>query len=204
MKTRILDGAANGTYTDDFNDAIAKDWIFTDVIPSDDLFKPLWDEDLQEWYEGEDQDVIDDLETKRLTDILSAVCFKTRLWAKAIVMGKTVEDDLDYFQDVYTEKYNQCQDLNDSFDYFLDLEATAEGYGSLEDYKMLVITKFETGLAFFKQAKAMTEVFRKVVLFNIENKDFGTAESQIILVDNLPRDITPSDFAVNFQNVISL
>jgi hypothetical protein len=41
-------------------------------------------------------------------------------------------------------------------------------------------------------------------LFNIENKDFDTAESQILLVDNLPRDITPSDFAVNFQTVISL
>ena len=115
MKTRILNGAANGTYTDDFNDAIAKDWIFTNVIPSDDLSSPLWNEDLQEWYEGEDQDVIDELVVSRLIAKTSEYRRKIyeatealMLSAKARALGKAgeglTESQLSGLVIAYTEK----------------------------------------------------------------------------------------------------
>lgn len=204
MKVRILNGAAHGTYTDDFNDTIAKDWVFTNIIPSSDLFKPLWDEQKQEWYEGEKQEIINQKLTNKLNQELSNICFASRLWAKAIAMDKTINDDLDYFEDVYTEKYNQCKDLDGVFDYFLELEANAEGYTRLTDYKQLVIQKYEAGLSFFQQAKAMLEVFRKVVLLDIDNKNFTQAKSKITNLDALPNDISPTDFATEFQRIINL
>jgi hypothetical protein len=115
MKTRILEGAANGTYTNDFNDAISIDWIFTDVIPSDDLFSPLWNEELQEWYEGADQDTIDEVVASRLIAKTSEYRKKIyeatealMLSAKARALGKAgeglTESQLSGLVIAYTEK----------------------------------------------------------------------------------------------------
>jgi hypothetical protein len=147
---------------------------------------------------------LEDQKAENILNYLNKVVFSSRLWAKAIVMGKTDKDDLDYFQDVYTTKYRHCKDPNNSFDVFLELERIAEGFNSLEEYKAYVIVRFEQGQEFFEQAKAMIEAFRKIVLKDLEIKNLDFANSRVVALDNLPESITPSEFSVEFQRIISL
>jgi hypothetical protein len=147
---------------------------------------------------------LEDQKAENILNYLNKVVFSSRLWAKAIVMGKTDKDDLDYFQDVYTAKYRHCKDSNNSFDVFLELERIAESFNSLEEYKAYVIVRFEQGQAFFEQAKAMIEVFRKIVLKDLEVKNLDLADSRVLALDNLPESITPSEFSAEFQRIINL
>lgn len=134
----------------------------------------------------------------RLNEVVSS----SRRYAKAIVLGKTINDDLDYFEDVYTTKYEMCQVTY--FDALLEMEAQAEGFKTLDEYKAYVIGRFEAGKAFFEQAKVMLEVFRKVCLAHFEQDNYSKAERKITSLDDLPEDISPAVFATEFQRILAL
>ena len=133
---------------------------------------------------------------------LNAVVSSARLYAKAVAMNKTLQHDLDYFEDVYTSKYNMCQVT--TFDDLLDFERIAEGYDSLEVYKAYVIERFEEGQSFFEQVKAIMEVFRKIVLQHIKNAEIDKANEKIQALNDLPIDLSPQDFSAHFESIIAL
>ena len=151
-------------------------------------------------YTSEEIESRNNNEVLRIVSYLNTVVSSSRLYAKAIVMGKNVSDDLDYFKDVYTSKYNMCK-VSD-FDVFLELESDAEGFPTLDEYKEHVISRFEAGQAFFEQAKAMLEVFRKIVLSHTENGELEQAKNKIQAVDDLPDTLSPADFGAAFQYIL--
>ncbi len=145
---------------------------------------------------------IEDAEIQMINDRLNASVFNSRLHSKAIAMGKQKTDDLDYFEDVYTSKYNMC--LGTDFDDILELERVAEGYEDLATYKAYVIERYEAGHSFFEQSKAMLEVFRKIVLQHIENAEIDKANEKIQALNDLPIDLSPQDFGTQFESIIAL
>jgi hypothetical protein len=208
MKTRHESGKYFGTYTSQFitensekviNGKLVKDWHLVDKTPSEDLIVPFWNG--SDWVESKPLAEIREEKVIYFTNSLNTKVFNARLWAKAIVMNKRKEDDLDYWEDVYTLKYQQAKD--GSADTFLALEAEAEGM-ELQEFKALVISKFENGLALFADAKAMLEVIRKVVLKDLEIDSFALANLRIAALEDLPETITTQQFNTEFENILNI
>lgn len=135
---------------------------------------------------------------------LNPLVAKSRVWLRAILMGKTLEDDLEYFEDVYRTKYNQCTDPNGTFDTLLTMEAQLEGFANVSDYKAYVIGRWEQGLGFYEGAKGLLEVFRKRVLKDFDDNDKAKADLRMDELDGLPSDLNPMDFQTEFERIMAL
>lgn len=148
---------------------------------------------------------IEEEEIPKIQTSLKRILSETLKYAKAILMGKKITDDIAYFEDVYTAKYQACQ--GNTMDSLLTLELSKEsiqGVTTLAEYKTYVMARYEAGKAVLDQVKAMIEVFRKAVLKDIAEENYTLANQRIQELDNLSEDITPQEFGAEFTRIISL
>ncbi len=127
--------------------------------------------------------------------------------AMAILMGKTLDDDLDYYREVYKTKYEYCKDPNNTYDSLLQLEFSNESIpniNTLQEYKQFVITRYEQAEAMFKNVQAMLEVLRKKILKDISDKIFEKGKERLDALDNLDISLSPAQFQGEFQRILSL
>ena len=110
-----------------------------------------------------------------------------RIRAKASAIGKTGSRDYIFAQvEMYELKYKIAKGLV-SGQYFTDLltnEAVEFGL-PLEDFKVLIITMYETAEATYQQFLFMIERCRTFIQTLIENNDFTKVDSAFALIDTL-------------------
>jgi hypothetical protein len=137
-------------------------------------------------------------------ELLKRVLNKILLYSRALAMGKSIDDDLEYFEKAYTNKYEMCKGLKpDSFN-TLYLEATSEGFASVQEYKDYVIERYEAGKGFYDTALQLSEVMRKLVITDCDNNQIEKAIQRLKLVDELPTTITVEQVSIVFNQVILL
>lgn len=136
--------------------------------------------------------------------LLKKVLNKILLYSKALAMGKSIEDDLAYFEEAYTNKYNMCKGNSSDPYNTLYYESLAEGFTTLQEYKDYVITKYELGKSFYDTALQMSEVMRKLIIVDCTSNNLNKAIQRLKLVDDLPATITPQQVSVVFNQVINL
>jgi len=137
-------------------------------------------------------------------ELLRRVLNKILLYSRALAMGKSIDDDLEYFEKAYTNKYEMCKGLKPDFFNTLYLEATSEGFASVQEYKAFVIGRYEAGKGFYDTALQLSEVMRKLVINDCTNNEIDKAMQRLNLVDELPTTITVEQVSIVFNQVISL
>ena len=136
--------------------------------------------------------------------LLKKVLNKILLYSKALAMGKSIEDDLAYFEEAYTNKYNMCKGNSADPYNTLYYESLAEGFATLQEYKDYVIMRFEAGKNFYDTALQMSEVMRKLIIVDCSMNNLNKAIQRLKLVDDLPTTITAQQVSVVFNQVINL
>ena len=110
-----------------------------------------------------------------------------RLRAKASAIGKKGSRDYIFAQvEMYELKYKIAKGLV-SGQYFTDLltNESAEFGLSIEDFKALIISMYETAEATYQQFLFMIERCRTFIQTLIENNDFTKVDSAFALIDTL-------------------
>ena len=150
------------------------------------------------------QEEIAQIKNKKYNDLLNIVFIKVKLYARALAMNKSIDEDLDYFEFAYTNKYNMCMGLIPDPNNTLESEAILEGYNSVAEYKSYVIMAYEQGKYFRDQSIQMLEVIRKRVILDKEQDKIDNALIRLTMIDNLPFDVEISDIAGVFTDVMSV
>ena len=144
-------------------------------------------------------------------EFLDRMFAKVKLYIKAMAMGKSIHDDLAYYEEAYTNKYHLCLKLKDYLDKggdnpdpfnTIDTEAQLEGM-TTNDFISNVLLKFEQGKRFNDNGIQLIECLRKRIYADIELEAFDTAKARLELIDNLPATITPTDVATIYQQVMA-
>ena len=110
-----------------------------------------------------------------------------RLRAKASAIGKKGSRDYIFAQvEMYELKYKIAKGIV-SGQYFTDLltNESAEFGLSIEDFKALIISMYETAEATYQQFLFMIERCRTFIQTLIENNDFTKVDSAFALIDTL-------------------
>ena len=110
-----------------------------------------------------------------------------RIRAKASAIGKKGSRDYIFAQvEMYELKYKIAKGLV-SGQYFTDLltNESAEIGLSIEDFKALIISMYETAEATYQQFLFMIERCRTFIQTLIENNDFTKVDSAFALIDTL-------------------
>jgi hypothetical protein len=164
-----------------------------------------------EFHETKPEGWLDELPTITVTYIqsdvdvlLKKVLNKILLYSKALAMGKSIEDDLAYFEEAYTNKYNMCKGNTVDPYNTLYYESLSEGFVTLQEYKDYVIEKYELGKSFYDTALQMSEVMRKLIIVDCSTNNFEKAITRLKLVDDLPTTITVQQVSITFNQVITL
>lgn len=145
-----------------------------------------------------------EIKNERYDYLLLVVFNKVREYARALAMGKSIDDDLDYYELAYTNKYNMCKGLIPDPNNTIATEASLEGYPSTQAYKDYVIVAYDAGKMFRNQAIQMLEVVRKRVILDKDNDDIDTALTRLTMIDNLPKDIKVEDVDGVFTNIMTV
>ena len=119
-------------------------------------------------------------------------------------MGKSIDDDLEYFEKAYTNKYEMCKGLKPDSYNTLQIESVAEGFATLQEYKDYVIEKYELGKGFYDTALQLSEVMRKLVINDCTNNEINKAMQRLTLVDELPTTITVAQVSEVFNQVMAI
>lgn len=117
-------------------------------------------------------------------------------------MGKTINDDLIYFETAYREKYNYCNNalqINEFTQAFIN-ESNIEGYTNAQEYANYVIARFETGVNKRNDLLQRVETFRKKILTDVENNNIVKACERLETV----KTNTPSIFVETIQIALNL
>lgn len=137
-------------------------------------------------------------------ELLRKVLNKILLYSRALAMGKTIEDDLDYFEKAYTNKYEMCKGLKVDPYNTLYIESVSEGFATVQEYKDYVIEKYELGKGFYDTALQLSEVMRKLIINDCVNNEINKAIQRLKLVDDLPNTITVSQVSQVFNQVMAI
>jgi hypothetical protein len=136
--------------------------------------------------------------------LLKKVLNKILLYSRALAMGKSVDDDLDYFEKAYTNKYEMCKGLKVDPYNTLYIESVSEGFATVQEYKDYVIEKYELGKGFYDTALQLSEVMRKLVINDCANNEINKAVQRLTLVDELPTTITVAQVSQVFNQVMAI
>ncbi len=150
-----------------------------------------------------DEELLEE-KSNKLINLQKVVLQKIQNYTRALSMGKSIKDDLDYFERVYTLKYEIAIGTKTDPLNTLELEANLEGYNSIQEYKELIINKFEQGRGFFEIAMQMNEVLRKQIFVDIELYNLDKAIQRLEIIDNLEDTIQVDDIQNIFNKVMSL
>ena len=194
MKARVINGQYQGAYSNDFiqknynkviNGQLVSEWELTEILPNENLLKPIWNG--SEWIEGATPEEIAEEKKPIYLERLQNYSIDLRLRAKASAIGKKGSRDYIFAQvEMYELKYKIAKGIV-SGQYFTDLltnEALEFGL-SIEDFKSLIITMYETAEATYQQFLFMIERCRTFIQTLIENNDFTKVDSAFALIDTL-------------------
>lgn len=149
-------------------------------------------------------DEIKEIEFAKIAPLQKIVLDKIKRYSLALAMGKSVNDDLEYFKEAYTTKYEMCKGTKiDPYDSILT-ESQLEGFVTKQEYVNIVISKFEQGLMFRNIALQMSEILRKLILNDITALNYTKAIERLEIVNQLDSDITVEDVSGIFQQVLNL
>ncbi|MEB3408610.1 hypothetical protein [Flavobacterium psychrophilum] len=192
----------------EINGDLVSNWVLTEILPGEMLKSPVWNG--TQWDEGITSQEIEDFEKAKVAPLLSKVLGKIKRYSLALAMGKSVNDDLDYFEMAYINKYKMANSL---LAYYLNnnlpnpdpyqtllAESKIEGYATLNEYLNDVVAKFEKGSKFRDIALQMSEVLRKLVAKDTTEK----ALQRLNIVDSLQDNVRASDIRGIFEQVLNL
>lgn len=175
-------------------------WTLTPYIGG--FVKEFWNG--SQWIESAS---IEEINTTSIIDkdiLLKRVLNKILLYSRALAMGKSIDDDLEYFEKAYTNKYEMCKGLKPDSYSTLQIESVAEGFATLQEYKDYVIEKYEIGKGFYDTALQLSEVMRKLVINDCTNNEINKAMQRLTLVDELPTTITVAQVSEVFNQVMAI
>lgn len=156
------------------------------------------------WIEGATEIELEEIEFAKIALLQKIVLDKIKRYSLALAMGKSINDDLEYFQEAYTTKYEMCKGTkSDPYNSILT-ESQLEGFSTKQEYVDLVISKFEQGLMFRDIALQMSEVLRKLILNDISALDYSKAIARLEIVNQLDSNITAGEVNGIFQQVLNL
>ena len=192
-KTRIIDNKPAQTYSltwinDNLNNfingALVSEWILADEY-SENFLSPFWNG--SKWIENATPEELQEIQRPILLERLQDYSVDLRLRAKASAIGKKGSRDYIFAQvEMYELKYKIAKGIV-SGQYFTDLltnESTEFGL-SIEDFKALIISMYESAEATYQQFLFMIERCRTFIQTLIENNDFTKVDSAFALIDTL-------------------
>ena len=194
MKARILNNEFKGIYTNDFilnnldnliNGQLVSEWQLTEVLPSTELKKPLWNG--TEFIEVATPEEIAEANKPIYLERLQNYSIDLRLRAKASAIGKKGSRDYIFAQvEMYELKYKIAKGIV-SGQYFTDLltNESAEFGLSIEDFKALIILRYDTAEATYQQFLFMIERCRTFIQTLIEKNNLTKVDSAFALIDTL-------------------
>ena len=149
--------------------------------------KPMFNPITSEVYEGATPEEIAEEKKTIYLERLQNYSIDLRFRAKASAIGKKGSRDYIFAQvEMYELKYKIAKGLV-SGQYFTDLltnESTEFGL-SIEDFKALIISMYESAEATYQQFLFMIERCRTFIQTLIENNDFTKVDSAFALIDTL-------------------
>lgn len=218
MKARILNNEYKGTFPDYYisknynkiiNGQLVSEWTMTEILPTEEemLFVKLcFDGD--KYYEGATVEEINFEKIKILTELKPKIFSKIKRYALALAMGKSVDDDLEYYETAYRQKYQRAKDfLSGAFSDALgtfQTESILEGFETPTTYANYIITAFEKGENFQKVAYDMSEVLRKLLLKDEAEMNYDKAIARCTIIDELPDTVQATQIGAIFNQVLSL
>ena len=166
------------------------DWQLTEVLPSEEELEYtslMFDFATNKYYEGATPEEIAEEKKPIYLERLQNYSIDLRLRAKASAIGKKGSRDYIFAQvEMYELKYKIAKGIV-SGQYFTDLltnESTEFGL-SIEDFKALIVLRYETAEATYQQFLFMIERCRTFIQTLIENNDFTKVDSAFALIDTL-------------------
>ena len=149
--------------------------------------KPMFNPTTSEVYEAATPKEIAQSKKSIYLERLQDYSIDLRLRAKASAIGKKGSRDYIFAQvEMYELKYKVAKGLV-SGQYFTDLltNESAEFGLSIEDFKALIISMYESSEAVYQQFLFMIERCRTFIQTLIENNDFTKVDSAFALIDTL-------------------
>jgi hypothetical protein len=157
---------------------------------------------------------LQEIEFAKIAPLQKIVLDKIKRYSLALAMGKSINDDLEYFEKAYRNKYKMAKAM---LAYLLDntlpnpdpyntllTESVLEGYATLIDYLNDIVLKFDNGSQFMEIALQMSEVLRKLIMNDITALDYTKAIDRLEIVNQLESDITAGEVNGIFQQVLNL
>lgn len=149
-------------------------------------------------------DEFKEIQLLKIFTLQKIVLDKIKRYSLALAMGKSINDDLEYFEKAYTTKYEMCKGIKvDPYNSIL-IESQLEGFSTKQEYVEIVILKFEQGLMFRDIALQMSEVLRKLMFNDISILDYSKAMARLEIVNQLNSNITAGEVSGVFQQVLNL
>lgn len=156
-------------------------------IESCNFKKPMFNPITLEVYEGATPEEIAEEKKPIYLERLQDYSIDLRIRAKASAIGKKGSRDYIFAQvEMYELKYKIAKGIV-SGQYFTDLltNESAEFGLSIEDFKALIISMYESAEATYQQFLFMIERCRTFIQTLIENNDFTKVDSAFALIDTL-------------------
>jgi len=156
-------------------------------IENCDFIKPMVNPQTLEVYEGATPEELQEIQRPILLERLQDYSIDLRLRAKASAIGKKGSRDYIFAQvEMYELKYKIAKGLVVG-QYFTDLltnEALEFGL-SIEDFKALIISRYESAEAVYQQFLFMIERCRTFIQTLIENNEFVKVATVFDMIDTL-------------------
>ncbi len=120
-----------------------------------------------------------------LIEDMKSLVSSLEIGAKRIAIGKTgTREYIDTQERIYTRKYKIAKGELLDYNNFIENEATEIG-ASFEDYKALIIQKYEQGLGVYEGFLSMIERTRSKFLFFVETNKNHKAKELIELMKSI-------------------
>lgn len=185
---------------------VKPEWQITKVLPDENLILKKWNG--TGWYEGTPVSELNAQKKQETLNYLSDMISKINRYITAMAMGKSVHDDLDYYELAYTTKYNLCKafKVNPNADPYntLATEAQLEGVAKVNDYVYFVIAKFEQGKTFRDRGVQLIECLRKRIYADLASNNFDVANQRLKIIDDLPADVKAEQVGAIYNQVMNL
>ena len=155
------------------------------ILYNGNFTNPIWNG--SNWIENATPEELQEIQRPILLERLQDYSIDLRLRAKASAIGKKGSRDYIFAQvEMYELKYKIAKGIV-SGQYFTDLltNESAEFGLSIEDFKALIISMYETAEATYQQFLFMIERCRTFIQTLIENNDFTKVDSAFALIDTL-------------------
>lgn len=191
MKYTYIILGENIYYLDENNKIFSVEWFDNSIrngfFKNTDFYIPSLDKENNTFIEVATPEELQEIQRPILLDRLQNYSIDLRIRAKASAIGKKGSRDYIFAQvEMYELKYKIAKGIV-SGQYFTDLltnEAIEFGL-SIEDFKALIISMYETSEATYQQFLFMIERCRTFIQTLIENNDFTKVDSAFAFIDTL-------------------